>query len=359
MSLYRLGLHNLRGFSSVEIEPSQSLNVLLGSNAAGKTTVLEAIYLLSTARSFRSTHLSDLVRHGEQMFQVTAAVSTSGGRTVNLGIEKSRSGLTLKAAGRKLNRVSELATWVPSQVIHPDSHYLVNGGPKQRRRFLDWGLFHVEPSFFPVWQRYDKALKQRNATLKLRNPQGAERAWDPELNAMAEKIHGLRKAYLSEYQEALPFFAKGLVGEHTFQVDYEPGWDVDRPLAEVLIETLPRDRQKGFTCSGPHRADLIFRLDGRRIQHYVSRGQEKMLVAALILTQVKLFTKRTGRRCVVLLDDFAAELDFAHQQRLLDLLHPMGVQLFLTMVSRGDLKLSQWPDMKTFHVEHGEITEVI
>lgn len=359
MSLYRLGLRNLRGFSSVEIEPSQSLNLLLGSNAAGKTTVLEAIHLLSTARSFRSAHLSDLVRYGEPMFQVTAAVSSSSGRAVHLGIEKSRSGLMLKAAGQKLSRVSELAAWLPSQVIHPDSHFLVNGGPKQRRRFLDWGLFHVEQSFFPAWQRYDKALKQRNATLKLRGTQGLERAWDPELSAMAGKIHQLRNDYLSEYRNGLPFFAGGLVGEHAFQVDYEPGWDVARPLADVLSETLSRDRQKGFTCSGPHRADLIFRLNGRRIQHYVSRGQEKMLVAALILAQVELFIKRTGRRCVVLLDDFAAELDSAHQQRLLELLRPMEVQLFLTMVTQGNLKLDQWPDMKTFHVEHGAITEVI
>lgn len=359
MSLHRLGLRNLRGFSSVEIEPSQSLNLLLGSNAAGKTTVLEAIYLLSTARSFRSTHLADLIRYGEQMFQVTAAVSTTGGRTVSLGIEKSRSGLTLKAAGQRLNRVSELAAWVPTQVIHPDSHYLVSGGPKQRRRFLDWGLFHVEQSFFPVWQRYDKALKQRNAALKLRNSQEFERAWDPELSAMAQKIHQLRKTYLSEYEAVLPVFAKGLVGEHDFRVDYEPGWDVERRLEDVLVETLSRDRQKGFTCAGPHRADLIFRLDGRRIQHYVSRGQEKMLVAALILAQVELFTTRTGRQCVILLDDFAAELDSAHQQRLLELLRPMGAQLFLAMVNRGDLKLDQWPDMKTFHVEHGGITEMV
>jgi DNA replication and repair protein RecF len=359
MSLCRLGLRNLRSFSSIEIEPSQSLNLLLGSNAAGKTTVLEAIYLLATARSFRSTHLTDLVRQGEQMFQVTAAVSTPSGRTVSLGIEKSRSGLILKAAGRKLNRVSELATWTPTQIIHPDSHHLVNGGPKQRRRFLDWGLFHVEQSFFPAWQRYDRALKQRNASLKLRSKQGAEQVWDPELSAMAEKIHALREAYLSEYREALPFFAGGMVGEHAFQVDYEPGWNVERPLADVLIETLPRDRQKGFTCSGPHRADLVFRLDGRRIQHYVSRGQEKMLVAALILAQAELFIKRTGRRCVILLDDFAAELDSAHQQRLLELLRPMNVQLFLTMVNQGNLKLDQWPDMKTFHVEHGCITEVV
>lgn len=359
MSLYRLGLRNLRGFSSVEIEPSRSLNLLLGSNAAGKTTILEAVYLLSTARSFRSTHLTDLVRHGEQMFQVTATVAASEGRTVNLGIEKSRSGLLLKAAGRKLNRVSELATWVPTQVVHPDSHYLVSGGPKQRRRFLDWGLFHVEQSFFPAWQRYDKALKQRNAMLKLRDSQGAERAWDPELSAAATKIHQLRKTYLSEYETVLPFFATGLAGTHDFRVDYEPGWNVERPLEDVLAESLPRDRQKGFTCSGPHRADLVFRLDGRRIQHYVSRGQEKMLVVALILAQVELFIKRTGRRCVILLDDFGAELDSTHQQRLLELLRPMQVQLFLTMVSKGNLKLDRWPDMKTFHVEHGGVTEMV
>lgn len=359
MSLYRLGLHNLRGFSSVEIEPSRSLNLLLGSNAAGKTTVLEAVYLLSTARSFRSTQLSDLVRHGEQIFRVTATVLTAEGRSVTLGIEKSRTGLTLKAAGRKLSRVSELAAWVPSQVMHPDSHLLVNGGPKQRRRFLDWGLFHVEQSFFPAWQRYDKALKQRNATLKLRNSQGTERAWDPELSAMAEKIHRLRQAYLAEYAAVLPMFTQGLVGEHAFTVDYEPGWNADRRLEDVLTETLARDRQKGFTCSGPHRADLVFRLDGRRIQHFVSRGQEKMLVAALILAQVALFIRRTGRPCVVLMDDFAAELDAEHQQRLLDLLRPLDVQLFITMVNKGGLRLDQWPDMKTFHVEHGRIMEMV
>lgn len=359
MSLYRLGLHNLRGLPSVEIEPSQTLNLLTGSNAAGKTTVLEAIYLLSTARSFRSTHLADLVRSGEQIFRVTATVLTNGGRTVNLGIEKSRSGLTLKAAGTKLHRVSELATWLPTQVLHPDSHYLVSGGPKQRRRFLDWGLFHVEQSFFPAWQRYDKALKQRNAMLKLRDPQGMERAWDQELSAAAKTIHQLRKAYLSEYEAVLPCFAKGLAGEHDFRVDYEPGWDTERSLADVLAETLFRDRQRGFTCSGPHRADLIFRLNSHRIQHYVSRGQEKMLVAALILAQAELFIRRTGWRCVILLDDFAAELDETHQQRLLELLRPMNVQLFITMVHKGHLDLDKWAEMKTFHVEHGGVTEVV
>jgi DNA replication and repair protein RecF len=359
MSLIRLGIHNLRVFKQADIELSGSLNLFTGDNAAGKTTILEAVHLLAAARSFRSTQLSDLLRQGEQLFRVTGSLLTAQGQYLPLGIERSREGLTMKAAGQKLKKVSELAIWLPAQVIHPDSHLLISGGPKQRRRFLDWGLFHVEQSFFPEWQRYDKALRQRNAALKAGQFRQTEQAWDLMLEQAAAVIHALRVQYLQELMAVLPAFTQALSGNSVFDIEYQPGWDTDKPLSQVLAETIQRDRQRGFTCAGPHRAELVFSLDGRRAQHYVSRGQEKMLVIALILAQAELFSRRTGKSCVILVDDLAAELDATHQQTLLDILRPMRVQLFITMVNTAGLGFDQWPERKMFHVEHGEIREVL
>lgn len=359
MSLLRLGIHNLRVFQQADIELSATLNLFTGANAAGKTTILEAVHLLAAARSFRSTQLSDLLREGESVFRATGILQTPKGQRIPLGIERSRAGLIMKAAGQPVKKVSELAVWLPSQVIHPDSHLLISGGPKQRRRYLDWGLFHVEPSFFPEWQRYDRALRQRNAALKTGRFRQADQAWDPTLEQAAETIHRLRQAYVDQLSAVLPEFTRALSGDSVFGIEYQPGWDTGTPLAQVLAETLDRDRRRGFTCAGPHRAELVFTLDGRRAQHYVSRGQEKMLVIALILAQAELFSRRTGKACVILLDDLAAELDANHQQGLLDILRPMQVQLFITMVSAGGLTFDLWPDRKVFHVEHGAVREVL
>jgi DNA replication and repair protein RecF len=359
MRIKSLGIRNLRLISAADIAAFGKLNLIFGPNASGKTSLLEAIYLLAASRSFRTPNMLELLRHGSDILQVTAKVVDLQGRIIPLGLERSREGLQLRAGGKRVNRASELAQWLPAQIIHPDSHLLVSGGPKGRRRFLDWGVFHVEPQFQSVWRRYDKALKQRNAALKARAQSPLDRVWDSELHETANEIDRLRRRYVEGLVETLPQFTEAIMGAQQFELEYDPGWDQSRSLLEELAHTLARDRKRGFTCSGPHRADLVFSHRGQPAAQIISRGQQKMLVVALFLAQAELLNRRTGRSSVLLFDDLAAELDAEHRQKTLLVLEGMSVQVFITALDKDVVRPTAGTDHKLFHVEHGRLAEVI
>lgn len=359
MHIKSLGIRNLRLFPTVDIASFGQLNLIYGPNASGKTTLLEAIYLLATSRSFRTPNMLELLRHGSEALQVMAKVVDAQGRAVALGVERGRNSLVLKAAGKRVYRASELAQWLPAQIVHPDSHQLISGGPKGRRRFLDWGVFHVERGFQAIWRRYDKALKQRNAALRAHAHTPMERVWDSELSETAAQIEGMRRRYVDELQEILPGFIRAMMGSVEFGLAYYPGWEQNHPLTEELALNLARDRRRGFTCSGPHRADLIFSQGDRRAAEVISRGQQKMLVVALVLAQAELLTRRTGRSSVLLFDDLAAELDQTHRQKALELLERMDVQVFITALDKDVVRPSGRIETRLFHVEHGHLVEVV
>jgi DNA replication and repair protein RecF len=358
MRIKSLGVRNLRLFSAVDLGSFSQLNLIYGPNAAGKTSLLEAIYLLATARSFRTPNMLELLRHGSDTLQVTAKVVNAQGREIALGLERSRDSQLLRAGGKRVHRASELAQWLPAQIIHPDSHQLISGGPKGRRRFLDWGVFHVEPGFQGLWRRYDKALKQRNAALKSRGQTPMDQAWNSQLDMAGVEIDRMRRRYMAELGEIVPGFIGAMTEQPDFSLDYYPGWDSSRnSLLQELAQTLGRDRRRGFTCSGPHRADLIFSYQGRRAAEVISRGQQKLLVIALFLAQAELLTRKTGRSSVLLFDDLAAELDAAHRQKVLAVLERMAAQVFITALDKDAIQPTTGTDVKRFHVEHGRLVE--
>jgi DNA replication and repair protein RecF len=299
-----------------------------------------------------------LLRRGSDVLQVMAKVEDPKGREIPLGVERSRESLLLRAAGKRVHRASELAQWLPAQIIHPDSHQMVNGGPKGRRRFLDWGVFHVEPGFQALWRRYDKALKQRNAALRSRGQTPVDQAWNSELDMAGTEIDRMRRRYVAELGQIVPGFISAMMEQPDFNLDYYPGWESARhSLLQELTQTLTHDRRRGFTCSGPHRADLIFSYQGQRAAEVISRGQQKLLVIALFLAQAELLTRKTGRSSVLLFDDLAAELDATHRQRVLTLLERMAAQVFITALDKDAIQPATGADVKRFHVEHGRLIE--
>ncbi|MBN1378744.1 MAG: DNA replication/repair protein RecF [Gammaproteobacteria bacterium] len=358
MLIKRLKIENFRNFVEETIEPSNGLNLLFGDNAAGKTSTLEAIGFLSTLRSFRSAKMAELIRYQQENLRITAIID-EGGREIPVGLERANGELTLKADGKKIQKASELAIRLPIQTIHPDSHLLISGGPKQRRRFLDWGVFHVEQGFLEQWRRYEKSVRQRNAAIRLNSPWKVVSTWDNIISDAAEAIQKYRQRYIDNLNMILPAFTQSISSAKQVDIEYLPGWDVSQALSKYLEDHQDRDRRRGFTCSGPHRADLIFRVDGQEADKHISRGQQKMLVFSLLLSQVVLFTEQTGKRCVLLLDDLAAELDDHHRGSLLDLLREMSVQTFITCVQKENIQLDNWVQHKLFHVEHGKIREVL
>lgn len=359
MSLRRLKIHKLRNLNAVSITASQTLNLIHGANASGKTSLLEAIHFLARGRSFRTHHVQHLIQRDADKFTVFAESVDSSGQVIPVGISRSRKSLDIRVAGENVNGISELAVHFPLLVINPDSHQLLEQGPRQRRQFLDWGVFHVEPRFYPLWLRYQRALRQRNAALRHHAHVSEATVWDRELISTGAEIDQLRQIYLDRLIPILPDFVEPLAGAGSLTLVYQRGWNKELSLADSLQQGLRRDRERGHTGQGPHRADLLFKLDGVPAQELVSRGQQKLLVSALRLAQASILGGLTGKRCLLLIDDLPAELDEQHRARLMALLAKLDAQLFITAIEPNLLPVESWPNRKMFHVERGTVSEMI
>lgn len=352
MPLTWLRVEQFRCLERVELELDPHFNLFVGPNASGKTSLLEALFFLGRGRSFRTRRLDNLIRQGQKEFLIVG--KTAGvPQAVTLGVQGGRDGSEIRIAGRAAQSAAELAEHFPPQVIDPEIHKLLEEGPGRRRRFLDWGVFHVEQAFLPTWQRYHKALRQRNAALKQELPDDAVGIWDLELAEAGEALGRQREEYLARLAEPLARVGLRLLGLEVTLV-YHRGWPEDRGLRESLSRDLERDRRYRATQHGPHRADVVVRVAGHAAKDRVSRGQQKLLAAGLTLAQLEVQERDQPGRSALLLDDPAAELDAASLERLLDRVRELPVQLLVTSL-RSDV--SGLPaGGRMFHVEQGRVT---
>lgn len=275
-----------------------------------------------------------------------------------LGMRVTRDGIEARYAGRPVSGLAELATVFPVQAIDPEVHRLVDGGPQERRRYLDWGVFHVEPTFVETWRRYQRALRQRNACLKAGQSNALVQAWDQELAEAGEAVAAQRERYVVGLQGAVRSVGERLLGVG-LELDLHRGWAAERSLKESLEQSLARDRERGVTHSGPHRADLALRVSGLPARDRVSRGQQKLLASSLLLGQLSYDAGQGSATAGLLVDDPAAELDAANLERLLDEVTKLPVQLFVTALDAGNPVLERLPEGHRFHVEHGHLTRLI
>jgi DNA replication and repair protein RecF len=321
MALRRLQVTDFRCLQSVDIELDARFTLVTGANASGKTSLLEAIYLLGRGRSFRTRRLEHLIRRGAKRFVVFGEL-VSGERRIPVGLESADGALRARIAGSTPASLAELAVGFPVQVIDPEVHKLIEEGPSGRRRFLDWGVFHVEPNFMGVWQRFHQVLRQRNAALKARQARAVVSAWDSDLIRCGEELAAARARYV----DTLRLEAQGLVQRllgRTLELHYRSGWSKHCGLAEALGHSLTADQERGSTQVGPQRAELAIHLDGAPARDHVSRGHQKLLAAALLIAQINLFPAGAPARPSLLLDDPAAELD---QERLAGLIAEVSSQ---------------------------------
>ena len=340
-----------RCLTSVELELDPGANLFIGPNASGKTSLLEAAFFLSRGRSFRSRRREALIAHGEESFLLTGRTTGSAG-PVALGVRATRAGTEWHVNGAVASGIADLAEQFPAQVIDPEIHKLLEEGPGRRRRFLDWGVFHVEPSFLPTWRRYHQALRQRNAALKQDASDDDLAAWERELAASGEALASQRDAYLARIAEPLVRIGGALL-EQAITLIHQPGWDTDRPLLEALASDRRRDRRYRATQIGPHRGDVVVHVRGRAAKDHVSRGQQKLVAAGLMLAQLEIQEQERPGRSALLLDDPAAELDGENLARFMNLIRGVPAQLWVTALRPEIAGLVR--DARMFHVERGAI----
>jgi DNA replication and repair protein RecF len=354
VSLSRLQVTDFRCLQSVELHLDPHFSLISGANASGKTSLLEAIYVLGRGRSFRTRRLEHLIRQCTERFVVFGEVETTT-RRVPMGVEGSRQGIRAQIDGDKPSSLAELALFLPVQIIDPEVHHLIEEGPSRRRRFLDWGVFHVEQSFVGHWQRYQQVLKQRNAALKAHQPRAVVSVWDTDLVRSGELLSAARARYVTSLSPHAELIGRNLLGMD-LSLSYRNGWAKDHTMSEALSQNWSHDQDSGATQVGPHRAELAIRLDGGPVKDRISRGQQKLLAAALLIAQIKLFPEGSSVQPSLLLDDPAAELDDERLAGLIREVSGQSVQLIVTTL-HGEFPAFGVPGRR-FRMSAGQVNTV-
>lgn len=353
MIIRKLTIENLRNLEKAELMPHARLNYIYGSNGAGKTSILEALVVLSRGRSFRTNSAAELIGPDGQTFRIVASVEDAQGRVSTVGLERSGKRWRGRVNGRDISQLSQLTRLLPLVLMEPDSHLLVSGPPEVRRKYLDWGMFHVERGFLNTWRAYSKSLKQRNAALRHGDTAMLD-SLDEVLAENGTRLGQHRKRYTEKIENTLGSMMASLsesVGG--IDISYHDGWAGGTYL-ESLQDTRKRDLDRNMTSTGPHRADLKFRCGKRKARAVLSRGEQKVFAAAMILTQAEIL-EQAVETPLVLLDDLVSEFDQQHFDRVLSRAQELGSQIWVTGTEKPELG----GDHKVFHVEQGSVRQVV
>ena len=351
------GLRNLKG-CSIAFDQDKRVSLFIGDNGVGKTSVLEAIHCLAAGTSFRSTSLKHLISKDEKNYTIFAkATLPSSDSDFTLGLMKRQDGKgEARLNGEKIKSQESISSLLPVMVLEPGSFDLVIGSPDYRRRFLDWGVFHVKHEFWSIASRYKKAIKQRNALLRSQSDKALIRSFTQQLVQLAEPLSEMRLSYFNELKIEFESVVRQLTDLENVEMRYNRGWSKELGFSEYLEANLDKDFEAGYTRYGPHRADLVIRANGLPVKEVLSRGQLKLLVCSLVLAQCRLFERHGNSETILLLDDLASELDERHRNSVLKQLVQMGRQVFMTSVDLNGFSKDILNQTQMFHVKQGNIT---
>jgi len=357
LHIRRLQIQGLRCLDDVRIELDPGLNLLIGPNGAGKSSVLEAVYLLSHGRSFRSGAREALMQRGREQMSLYAEVeqAAAGPRRLGLGRQGARWQVHVDGEGNRT--LGELVAHCAVICFEPGSHALIAGPAEERRRYLDWGVFHVEHAFLDHWRQYQRALRQRNALLRRTAPatDTAQLAsWETGMARTGEAIDAARARYVERLRTHLQTCTRAFLPElGAVRLEYRRGWHEDMDLAAVLGARRERDAARGHTAAGPHRADWNVVFEQAPQREHLSRGQEKLCALACLLAQGHLYAEDHGSWPIICLDDLASELDPEHQARVVAMLGSLRAQVLATGTQRAPVLDAL--EARLFHVEQGRI----
>ena len=350
MAISQLSLTDFRNLKSTTLDFDPEFNLISGDNGSGKTSLLEAIYVLCQAHSFRTHQLKQCIKNEQPGFLLFGRFSH-----FKAGIAKTGKKLEIHVDGEIIKRRSELVRKAPINIVNADSFQLIEGAPQKRRAFLDWCLFHVEPRYAEHWMKFQHALKQRNRLLKMRQDLKLLDYWDQHLVDPSVQISDMRRQYCAELRNLLDEELAEILSGLAISVEYQQGWEDGSSLEEALVRHRERDTRSGFTSVGIHRDDLNLLSFGKDVIQTLSRGQGKRLCLALLLGVLKLVNKTCNKRIILLIDDLHSELDSKAQNMVYQQLADLDLQLFISNIESLVPSGISAKEFKMFHVEHGII----
>lgn len=353
---------NYRNIKQAAFSPSPEITVITGENGQGKTNLLESVWLLSGAKSFRGSKDGELVQFGSDVSRITSLAQQEGEQKK---IELIIGGENSEKKGRyafvnkvPMGRAASLAGQFFCVVFAPSHLFLVKGPPEGRRRFLDGAICQLYPGYISTMRRYARILQQKNALLKEMRRQktvsGTDllEVMDQELSVYGSEISLKREAYL---KEAAPFaieeYSRLSSGKELFSMQYKPAADTKEGLYSLFEKSREEDLRAGFCTAGPHREDVALFLDGRDARIFSSQGQQRSIALCLKLAEAAQIEKTACEAPVILLDDVLSELDAGRQNYLLNQL--FGRQV---LVTGCDSDLFSKTDGKIYEMKSGELT---
>jgi len=352
MRILKLNLKDYRNISCMEFNPDKEMNVICGENAQGKTNILEAMWLFTGAKSFRTNKDSNFVKFGSEKASLYLEFLSEGvEKTASIEISDKRRAVLQET---KLKSPSLLAGNFNAVVFSPADLRIVNDGPAVRRRFLDTGIGQLYPSYIDLLRNYLRAVTQRNKIIK-------DFKFDPSLSVMLDvfedeivsngvKIINLRKRYIDTVNKFLPEVYNGISsGKETLDTEYITESDCD--FKDKLVNSRKEDMFTGVTSVGPHRDDIEFKINGISARNFGSQGQKRSVALSLKLAEAKVLEKVVGECPVFLLDDVMSELDPERQNFILN--HIKGMQVFITCCDPSNIK--QLENGKIFKIQEGRI----
>ena len=360
MYFKELELVNFRNYESLKIGFHEKVNILLGENAQGKTNLIEALYIMSLGKSFRTSKDNDMIRFGADFARVKT-VSEKGGEELSVEIGLIRNRKSLKIDGVKKRKISDLLENIFIVIFSPDDLRIVKDEPEKRRRFIDRELCQLSPVYYDDLLRYRKALNQRNFLLRKEDPEESLlEIWDEEIASYGSRIMIRRK----NFTERLKAISRRIHGELTegreeLNLSYEPDISAAEVFAEQkeeFLRALRENRQKDIarrtTLRGPHRDDLKISIGGTDVRNYGSQGQQRTAALSLKLAELNLIEEETGEKPVLLLDDVLSELDRTRQRQLITSFG--DVQIFITATELDESITSRLEDYAVFRVRQGK-----
>lgn len=356
MTISRINIHHFRNIEQAELSFSPHFNFIVGDNGSGKTSLLEAIYMLGHGRSFRHIQSNRVIQYDKPELVLFSQIKTDHQGYMSIGLAKSRSNDNrIKIEGDEGFRLTDLAKRVPMQLITPEGFDLLIGGPKYRRAFIDWGCFHHYPEFVSLWNNVKRLFKQRNALLKQSRSYNELVPWDKEIVPISVKISQIRQDYTQQIFPEIIQTTCNFLPEYQLSCDYYQGWEHDNDYADILFQQYHRDKLLNYTAFGPHKADMKLKVEHIPVEDRFSRGQLKLLMCALRLSQGEYYTKQTGQACIYLIDDFASELDKNKRNLLAKRLKSSYSQVFITAVNQTQITPMIDENDKIFHIKSGII----
>ncbi len=346
----------MRLIEDESLEFCPGFNIIVGKNASGKTSLLESLSLLSSGRSFRSAHISEVISHNQQSALVNATLNNNNS-IIKMGIDKSQSKTAIRINQKDIYSQAELSSNLPITIIHPNSLELITGAPSLRRAYIDWLAFYIFPDFYSKWKKYQHVLKQRNICLKSPKHFYALEKWTSELVFNQPEIIEYRTQTVESIKPILKKISTILLPDLNINIELFSGFPNDvqidpLSLLDYYLSKSEIDIKFKRTVTGAHKADLKIQINNSPASQTASRGQLKLIAISLLLARSEIIVKAKSTKGILLIDDISSELDIKNQKKLLKFISDLELQSIITSTQPLDYDLSP---AKMFHVKHGEI----